>query len=261
MWLAKTLRCRSKVFHPICLLLFLFSPSISCAFMSDKDISSFQKEMADKPIGERIAFWAEKFAGTPYDTDPRGEYVTKNVIVADERVDCMYLTFRAVELALSHSPEEAITVALEKRFLSKGEIGEGGNVLNYEDRFQYGEDMLDSGKWGKEITEEWGNVIEIKGSRGKDKVKIISKNSLLKGLRGSISSRLRSGDIIFFIKEPEKRIAGEIVGHMGIIRREAGKTYLIHAGGVKNKGGKVAKVRLYDYVSSMPFIGVRISRF
>ena len=49
---------------------------------------------------ERIAFWAEQYIDVPYDTDPWGDYVRKNVIVADERVDCMYLTFRSVELAL-----------------------------------------------------------------------------------------------------------------------------------------------------------------
>jgi len=86
--------------------------------------------------------------------------------VTDERVDCMYLTFRAVELALSHSPEEATQIALEKRFHSKG-ILKDGQVMNYDDRFEYGEDMIESGKWGKDITREVGRMIKIKGSRGK----------------------------------------------------------------------------------------------
>lgn len=42
---------------------------------------------------------------------------------------------------------------------------------------------------------------------------------------------------------------------------EQKEIYLIHAGGLKNKGGEVKKVRLYDYINSMPFIGVRVSRF
>lgn len=263
----------------ICLFLLpllLLSPSY--AFMSDKEIASFQKEIADRPVGERIALWAEKFVGTPYDPDPRGEYVTKNVIVADERVDCVYLSFRAVELAMGLTPEEAINIALDRRFTKKGEIDSKGNVLNYEDRFQYGEDMLDSGKWGREITEELGEVTEITGSRGRDKVKMILKKDFLtslNSLKSSSSSKFKDGDLIFFIKAVEKRKVGEIVGHIGIVKighrtqnTEHREIYLIHAGGVKNNGrnrlatsGEVKKVRLYDYISSMPFAGVRVSRF
>ncbi len=91
---------------------------------------------------------------------------------------------------------------------------------------------------------------------------------------GSSGSKLKSGDFIFFIKATEKRKVGEIVGHIGIIKTEVGseksearnneeqkEIYLIHAGGVKNKGVEVKKVKLYDYLNSMPFIGIRVSRF
>ena len=260
---------------------FLSFPAYVHAFMSDTEIAVFQKEIANKPIGERIALWAEKFVGTPYDPDPLGEYVTKKVIVADERVDCMYLSFRAVELALSLTPDKAIDIALDKRFITKGRLDSKGNVINYEDRFQYGEDMLDSGRWGKEITEQLGKVTEIKGSRGREKVKIISKETLLKSIKVSKyqsikdsdtltlgrSDTFKSGDLIFFIKAVERRKAGEIVGHIGIVKTEVRNNeeqkeiYLIHAGGFKKKGGEVKKVRLYDYINSMPFIGVRVSRF
>ncbi|MDP2279867.1 MAG: hypothetical protein Q8K51_16810, partial [Nitrospirota bacterium] len=231
-------------------------------------------KMADMPVGERIALWAEKFVGAPYDPDPLGEYVTKKAIVADKRVDCMYLSFRAVELALSLTPDKAIDIALDKRFITKGKLDSTGNVINYEDRFQYGEDMLDSGRWGREITEELGEVTGIKGSRGREKVKMLSKKTMFWLLKGSNSSKFKNGDLIFFIKDPEKRKVGEIVGHIGIVKTEVSsqrsavskseeqeEIYLIHAGGFKNKGGEVKKVRLYDYINSMPFIGVRVSRF
>ena len=42
-------------------------------------------------------------------------------------------------------PDKAIDIALDKRFITKGRLDSKGNVVNYEDRFQYGEDMLDSG--------------------------------------------------------------------------------------------------------------------
>ena len=93
---------KSKVFLiPIIVCLFL-QP---CFGLTDEEIQKFQTLWKDKPIGERIALWAEKFTGVPYDSDPLGEYVSKATIVADERMDCMYLTFRVVELALSHTPK------------------------------------------------------------------------------------------------------------------------------------------------------------
>ena len=164
--------------------------------MPDTEIAVFQKEIADKSVGERIALWAEKFVGTPYDPDPLGEYVTKKAIVADERADCMYLSFRAVELALSLTPDKAIDIALDKRFITKGRLDSKGNVINYEDRFQYGEDMLDSGRWGKEITEQLGKVTEIKGSRGREKVKIISKETLLKSIKVSKYQSIKDSDTL-----------------------------------------------------------------
>jgi hypothetical protein len=70
------------------------------------------------------------------------------------------------------------------------------------------------------------------------------------------------------VKKPEKRQVGEIIGHIGIIRVEQGKkeegkggAYLIHASGVKGKGGMVKEILLKDYLSEMPFIGARITRF
>ena len=242
------------------LIFFLFLQP--CYALNNEEIQKFQTLLESKPMGERIAFWAEKFIGVPYDIDPLGEYVSRATIVADERVDCMYLTFRAVELALSHSPEEAIQFALEKRFHSKGILKDGW-VFNYDDRFEYGEDMIESGKWGREVTSEIGKMRRIEGSRGKDFVEILPSDELMKGVR-----RLKTGDIIFFVKRPEKRKVGEIVGHIGIIKFEkrpnhprAGEAHLIHASGMKGKDGVVKKVLLKDYLSEMPFIGVRITRF
>jgi hypothetical protein len=170
----------------------------------------------------------------------------------------MYLTFRSVELALSHSPEEAIQIALEKRFHSKGVLKEG-QVVNYDDRFEYGEDMIESGKWGKEVTSEVARITKIKGSRGKDFVEFLPSAGLSNGVE-----KLKSGDIIFFVKKPEKRQVGEIIGHIGIIKvakGQKGEAYLIHASGIKGKGGMVKEVLLKDYLSEMPFIGARITRF
>lgn len=159
----------------IFLLIAFLSLSITAnSFISDDEIALFQRELERNPVGERIAFWAEKFVGTPYDPDPLGGYVTKHVIVADERVDCMYLSFRTLELSLGRTPSEAIMIALDKRFMNRGRIVDG-KIVNYENRFQRGEDMLDSGKWGREVTKEIGPITKMKGSRGRNKIRIIPK--------------------------------------------------------------------------------------
>ena len=251
---------RSSKFLVLLFILFI-CPSPTLAF-SDRDVAQYQSLFKDRAINEKIALWAEKFVGTPYDRDPLGEYVTKKTVVTDERVDCMYLVFRSVELAVSSSPEGAIEAALDKRFRTKG-ILENGRVENYGERFEYGEDMIDSGKWGREITSELSRTRYVKGSRGKIRVAFLPPREL----HGRIT-RLKNGDLLFFIKDPRKRICGEIVGHMGIVKVEAqtGKTpgkqvYLIHASGTKKRGGVVKKVLLADYIKKMPYIGVRITRF
>ncbi len=230
--------------------------------MNNSDIVSYQKAIAHLPDGDRIALWAGKFIGVPYDPDPIGEYVSKKAVVADGRVDCMYLTFRAAELALSRTPDDAIQMALDKRFHNRGIINDG-LVVNYDDRFEYGEDMIDSGKWGREVTAGIGNVVSLKGSRGRDKVKMIPRLNLMERMneKGKNKPPFRSGDIIFFITSPEKRVLDEIVGHIGIIKKEGSAIYLIHASGLKNKGGEVKKVLLYDYLKTMPFPGIRVTRF
>lgn len=251
---------RFKIIKLLSLLFYMLFASSAFA-MTDSEVAYYQKEISGKPIGEKIAFWAERFVGTPYDPDPIGTYVARKAIVADDKADCMYLSFRALELALSSSPEEAVNIALNKRFIGRGTI-ENGKVINYENRFRYGEDMIDSGKWGNEITRDIGPVKSIKGTRGRERVEIVEKKSLMERINGSLKYQsFESGDFVFFIKPDRKRYTGEIVGHIGIIKKEGDTLYLIHASGIKNSGGEVKKVLLSDYVSSMSFAGVRITRF
>ncbi len=233
----------------------LFLPALVPAAMPNEQIAALQRQVADMPVGDRIAFWAETFVGTPYDPDPLGEYVRKDVIVADERVDCMYLAFRAVELAFSKDPAGAEAVALDKRFITKGKVA-GGKVLNYEDRFQYGEDMIDSGKWGTEITSRLGQTDVMPGIRGREKVAFLAPENIIRNL-----DRLKSGDIVFFVNSAERMQEGEIIGHLGIIMRDGNDVYLIHASGRKNMSGRVKKVLFPEYVRTMPFSGIRVSRF
>jgi hypothetical protein len=246
-----------KPFFSLAIFLF-FSVQLGWA-ISDEEIRQKQGDLRGKRVGDRIAFWAESFVGTPYDEDPQGVYVSRAVIVVDEKVDCMYLTFRTVELALSQNPEEAVQIALQKRFHSRGILKEG-KVINYDDRFEYGEDMIASGKWGKEITSRIGRTIRIQGSRGRDFWKILPNEELMRKM-----DNLKNGDLLFFMKFPKKRTVDEGVGHIGIVKVEelAGRrqVYLIHASGSKNKGGVVKMMLLPEYISQMPFMGAKVTRF
>lgn len=240
--------------HRILVIALTFLPSLAMAFMPAGDVAELQKVTAGWDIGERIAFWAEQFIDVPYDTDPLGYYVRKKLVVADEHVDCMYLAFRSVELALGKNPSDAEVLALEKRFHRKG-IVEDGNVVNYDDRFRFGEDMIESGKWGREVTSELGQVDTVQGKERGKYVSLIPKRDIPMVLAG-----LKIGDIVFFVKDPDMRVEGEIIGHIGIIKREQDTVYLISAFGQKNKGGKVKKSLFSAYSAEMPFVGIKVTR-
>jgi hypothetical protein len=188
--------------------------------------------------------------------------VRTNRIVADEKADCMYHTFRSVELARSSTPDEAVEQALNLRFIKKGRLSDG-LVANYDERFQYGEDMVFSAKWGRNITADLGTTTQIAGSRGKETVDILPKNELL---ARALQKKVQDGDIVFWVKDPKKRVVEEIVAHLSIIRLRNNKPYLIHAAGDKDRegrpgGGVVKEVPFADYVQKMKFIGAFVTRF
>lgn len=250
------------------LLFFAVLPAWSKA-SGGLDIAGLQAQAKGMTEGERIAFFADQFLGVPYDTDPLGLYVTRRVIVADDRIDCMYLVFRSAEIALSSTPRGAEQLALYMRFKTKGRLGPDGRVLNYGDRFQYGLDMILSGKWGRNITRFLGKTIPVETSSrfqkmGVDTVMVLPRREIGSAIS---SSKFRSGDIVFFVKDPAKRAALEVIGHMGILEVENGDVYLIHAHGLKKtsrnpdvKPGAVTKVLFKDYVKAMPFIGIMVTR-
>ncbi|MBF0537899.1 MAG: DUF1460 domain-containing protein [Nitrospirae bacterium] len=250
--------------------------TIALAF-PDETVLKTQQQIQGRPIGWRIAFWAEQFTDTPYDPDPIGAYVRDNTITHDDEVDCMYHVFRSVELALGHTPQESVDIALDKRFRHRGIIEQDGNVSNYEDRFQYGMDMILSGKWGRDITKDIGQTIDVQGTRGIRTVAILPPQGIKDGM-----SKLQSGDIVYFVKAIDRRTSDEIVGHLGIIKKHNNDVYLLHASGTKDihdypahtKGRSidrpmsrypasngVKKVLLERYISKMPFIGILVTRF
>jgi NlpC/P60 family len=232
------------------------------ADLTADEIMLAQTRALKLPLGKRIAYWAGRFIGTPYDPDPLGIYVRTNRIIADEKVDCMYHVFRSVELAQSSTPEEAVAKALKLRFISNGKLVDG-LVTNYDDRFQYGEDMVVSGKWGTDITATLGKTSSIVGARGRETVDILPKSVLT---TRAVEKKFQDGDIIYWVKDPKKRIVEEVVGHLSIVRIKSGKVYVIHAAGDKDRitkrgGGSVKEIPFADYINTMRFIGAFVTRF
>ncbi len=178
------------------LLLSLATPS--GAFPAMSGIASIQRDLSGLSTGERIAEWADNFVGTPYDPDPLGAYVTSKAVVADSQVDCMYLAFRSVELARTLSPESAVEEALDLRFLTRGQLAPDGTVANYEERYQYAMDMIASGKWGRDITAELGATSQVPGDRDHGSVIMLPAVEVRNALKA-----LRSGDIVFFLTDPD----------------------------------------------------------
>ena len=230
--------------------------------LANPEIQKLQNLVSTSRIGERIAFWSEQFVGAPYDADPLGEYVRSRKLVCDYRVDCMYLVFRAVELAQANTPEGALDRSLDLRFRTRGRM-EGGRVINYNERFAYAEDMISSGRWGRDITTELGESIEVQGLRRGEKTPMLSRDALL---QPEVHDKLKTGDLIFFVEDPAKRSADELIGHLGIVKLEKGTLFLIHASGLKSSderpgGGAVKKVDLLEYFAHMQFIGAKFTRF
>ncbi|MGC8767446.1 MAG: N-acetylmuramoyl-L-alanine amidase-like domain-containing protein [Brevinematia bacterium] len=208
------------------------------------------------PIGDDIVKYAKMFIGTPYDTDPLGAYVRNKVVVYDKEVDCMYLVFRSVELAFGNGDEDkSIDVALDKRFKTKG-ILSNGFVVNYEERFEYGEDMFLSDKWGKLVFTNTILLDKIFSERLNRYVSYVPKRNFK-----NVAKDIKNGSIVFFIKDPSKSKKGEVVGHLGVIESDGYNIFLIHASGSKNRGGKVVREKFQDYLKRSSYVGFVITSF
>ncbi len=218
-----------------------------------KVFSVVYAENSTTDLQKKIVNYAESFLGREYDPIPIGNYVEKGVIVDDSSFDCMSLTFRVLELALSKNEEESLENALWIRFKTNG-ARKGNSIKTYEGRFEYGEDMALSGKFGRLINHEIGKLSLTSSKRYEAEMTFVKSEDVN-------FTALKSGDIIYFVKKSQDRKVEEIVGHLGFVKVEDGEVYLIHASGVKNKGGEVKKVPLDDYLEKMKnFDGILITR-
>jgi len=243
----KNIRTKSLL---VLIILMLLCSKNAGAF-TEKEILRLEASVSHLQTRDKIVFWARQFIGTPYDPDPLGTYVTNKVIVFDEQVNSMYLVCRSVELALSSTQEEAVEIALDKRFFTRGVLVDN-LVQNYNERYEYAMDMILSSKWGKDVTEELGPTADVEASRIWDTQKILLTTDMHKWI-----SKLQNGDLIFFVKDKSKWIRGDVIGHMGIVEKSKNGIYVIHA---KGEGGVLAE-ELGKYLKASGFTGVKVTRF
>ena len=159
--------------------------------------------------------------------------------------------------------KKAFDIACDKMFHDKCKLDKDNLVTNYENRFDYSEDMISSGKWGKSIyaNEE---MSVMTGSRHYKRFYYVKSNDFINSKK--MQQRVQSGDILFLFKFPEKRSKSqEAIGHLGILEVKNGEIYFIHASGNKRfdlPQGKVVKVKLTDYLAGKKdkWAGIYVTR-
>src|SRR5262249_4307199 len=140
--------------------------------LASSEIDSLMDSVEGRSIGERIAFWAETFykdgrATYVYGRDPDG-YVTGGRLVDDFRTDCVLFLYRATELGRSSSAREAVQFAFGTRFygaqVNEAILPDGRVQYDHPSHFDYSEDILKSGIWGKDVTETIGAAVADPGT-------------------------------------------------------------------------------------------------
>ena len=232
---------------------------------------------ADMPVPARIAAWARRFLTAPgagYLFGPaEGGYVAAGRLVLDGRQDCVSLMYRCSELGRAGSAVGALEVALRTRFagVSLDSLVDADGRVDYDrpEHLDFGLDMIRSGHWGQDITADLtGAVPDSAGSsryRAGD-FSYVPSSSL-------VGDELREGDIVWLILDPGSESGrklreefGLVIGHLGIVIREDGEPWLVHAAssGLSGcyEGGRVVKVPLAVYLGRVEkFCGLVVTRF
>jgi len=239
------------------------------------EIDSLMARFAPLPVGERIAAWADYFWHSGDATylcglDPQG-YVKQGRLVDDDQTDCILFFYRTTELGRSSSALEAVQFAFGTRFYgaSLEDVVKPDGRVDYETpvHLDYALDILRSGYWGTEITGTLGETVADEAGTSRypaGTVRYVPKAKV-------VLDRLQTGDILFLVTDENHaagksvRAAGDLIGHLGIIKVESGTPFLIHAAakGIEGvyPGGKVEKVPVATYLDRVEtFKGVMATR-
>jgi hypothetical protein len=247
--------------------------------MSSEQIDEKMAEFSSLPLGDRIGAWADYLYRRG---DARylfglaeGGYVQKGRLADDFAMDCILFLYRTTELGRTTSAREAIDFAYGTRFAgaSLDRAVRADGTVDYDDpvHLDYSIDMIRSGVWGQEITDQIGQTErDLVGSERypAGAIRYVPTGKLR-------DAALRTGDLIFLVSDETTergkalRESGAIIGHVGVIRVEDGVPMLIHpaSSGLEGiyDGGTIVKVSLKTYLDRVEVfkgvMGLRVKDF
>jgi hypothetical protein len=225
-------------------------------------IEQHMQEWRDRPVGARIALWADLFRARGDATYRfgllEGGYVADGLLVQDFKPDCVLFFYRCTDLARSSPAPQAILRALESRFggATPAPVDSLGRV-DYDNaaHIDFSLDIVRSGRWGRDVTREVG--VAIADAAGTSRYPAGSFEYIPSAqLR---EHNLRDGDHLFFVLDEASQRGrklrteyGLVVGHQGIAHIVGDEVYVIHAAskdlpGVYT-GNQVVRVLLRTYL-------------
>ncbi len=217
----------------------------------------------DLAIGVRVARWAELFerrGETTYLFGLKpGGYVADSLLVQDFRQDCVLFSYRCAELAQAKSPRDAVLQALATRFAGAPPDSvvtmSGGVDYDHASHLDDSLDLVRSGFWGRDVTEEVG--VAVRDSAGTTRYPPGSFAYIPSAeLR---LDRLADGDLLYFVFDESsarghkmRQEYGTPIGHQGIVRRAGDRVDVIHAAisdlPGEYQGNRVVRVPLTTYL-------------
>ena len=232
--------------------------------------------------GERVAAWARRYrdaGGSRYLFGlAEGGYAAEGRLALDERQDCVSLMYRCTELGRARSAVDALAVALATRFAGadSDSLFDASGRVDYDrpEHLDFSLDMIRSGHWGADVTVALpGSVLDAAGSSRyrPGSFRYLPTAALVDG--SAAADLIRDGDIAWLVLDPEhaggaglREKYGLVIGHVGVIVRNEGEPWLVHAAGSPLPGyyeqDGVVQAPLAVYLARVEkFCGVVITRF
>lgn len=240
------------------------------------DGSDFAEATAIPTTGGRVGFWARRFLAESQAEYRFGlaedGYVSQGRLVLDDRMDCVSLMYRCTELARASGPDDALMWALRTRFsgapLAAVIDSEGAVDYDRPEHLDFSLDMIRTGIWGRDVTHQFtGAGIDTVGSSRypAGSFSYVSQTHLK-------TEELAEGDIVWLVLDPaDKKAAslrqeyGLVIGHIGIVVKDEGETWLVHAASSDlsgcYQGGQLVRVPLRTYLDRVErYGGVKVTR-
>ena len=236
-------------------------------------------------VGARVGYWAERFleqAPSAYRFGLAEDgYVSQGMLVLDEAMDCVSFVYRCTELARAADDREALLWALRTRFNGADfaqVVGPDGRVDYHSPRhLDFSVDMVRSGLWGRDITSEltgvqWDEEQALRPAPHAPHLQVAAGSFQFVPSGSLDTAELAEGDVVWLVLDPEhekggalRREYGLVIGHLGVIVRQADQVLLVHAAasplpGWYDKSG-VVSVPLAEYLQRVDrFAGIMVTR-